>query len=188
MQGILLAAGLGRRFDPGGMRDKLLQPLADGRPLLWHSARALCAALPGSIAVVRPGSLERMRWLREAGCAVLECPAAELGMGSGLAHAVRETAAAAGWVLALADMPWLRPETVAAVAALIDTPEAVAAPVCQGRRGHPVAFGAAWRDRLGALSGDGGARELLRDADLRLMDTDDQGVLRDVDSPADLAP
>ncbi len=188
MQGILLAAGYGRRFDPGGGRDKLLQPLADGRPLLWHSARALCSALPGSVAVLRPDSPERMRWLREAGCTVLETPAAQFGMASALAHAVGETAGAAGWVVALADMPWLPPAVILAVAALVDRPQAVAAPLCDGRRGHPVAFGAAWRDRLTALSGDAGARALLRDAEIRLLDTDEQGVLRDVDIPADLAP
>ena len=40
-QGILLAAGYGRRFDPEGRQDKLLASMADGRPVLWHSARAL---------------------------------------------------------------------------------------------------------------------------------------------------
>jgi molybdenum cofactor cytidylyltransferase len=188
MQGILLAAGFGLRFDAAGGRDKLLQPLGDGRPLLWHSARALCTALPHSLAVIRPANPERMHWLRAAGCTVVESAAAASGIGSALAHAVRASADAPGWVVALADMPWLQAETIAAVAALIDAPQALAAPVCQGRRGHPVAFGTAWRGRLSALSGDAGARELLRDAEIRLLDTDDQGVLRDVDTPADLTP
>jgi molybdenum cofactor cytidylyltransferase len=37
--GILLAAGRGRRFDPAGLRNKLLQPLADGEPVVVASAR-----------------------------------------------------------------------------------------------------------------------------------------------------
>lgn len=186
IRGILLAAGYGRRFDASGRQDKLLAPLADGRPVLWHSARTLCAALPGSLAVVRPGHPERERWLIDAGCEVLECVEAELGMGSALAHAVRASATAAGWVVALADMPWLPPSVIAAVAAAIDAPECVVAPSCDGRRGHPVGFGCGWGPRLAALTGDTGARELLHDARIRLIATAERGVLRDVDTPDDL--
>ncbi|HEV7816123.1 MAG TPA: nucleotidyltransferase family protein, partial [Janthinobacterium sp.] len=37
--GILLAAGRGRRFDPSGLQNKLLQPLAQGEPVVAASAR-----------------------------------------------------------------------------------------------------------------------------------------------------
>lgn len=186
IRGILLAAGYGRRFDASGRQDKLLAPLADGRPVLWHSARTLCAALPGSLAVVRPGHPERERWLIDAGCEVLACNEAELGMGSALAQAVKASASASGWLVALADMPWLPSDVIRAVADAIDAPERVVAPRHAGLRGHPVGFGAGWGNRLAALSGDEGARALLRDATIRLLDTDAQGVLRDVDTPADL--
>lgn len=49
--GILLAAGRGRRFDPSGTRNKLLQPLPNGEPVAVASARALLAVLPKVIAV-----------------------------------------------------------------------------------------------------------------------------------------
>lgn len=186
MRGILLAAGYGRRFDPDGTQDKLLMPLADGRPVLWHAGRALCTTLPAGLAVLRPGQLERAHWLRDAGCEVLESAAAEQGMGSALAAAVAASADADGWVVALADMPWLPVDAVTAVAAAIDHPERVAAAMHDGRRGHPVGFGAAWGSRLMALSGDSGARELLRDVEMLLIDSADPGVLRDVDTPADL--
>ena len=187
IRGILLAAGYGRRFDADGRRDKLLAPLADGRPVLWHSAHALCATLPGSLAVVRPGSPERVRWLAEAGCEVLQSADAEQGMGSALAHAVRASATAGGWVVALADMPWLPPALIRAVADGIDAPESIVAPTCDGQRGHPVGFGSAWGSRLAALFGDAGARELLQQATIRLISTEERGVLRDIDTPADLA-
>ncbi|MFN3594797.1 MAG: FAD:protein FMN transferase, partial [Thiobacillaceae bacterium] len=58
----------------------------------WHAARALCSALPGSIAVIRPGHAALAEVLRDAGCRVLESRDAEAGMGSALAHAVREQA------------------------------------------------------------------------------------------------
>ncbi len=188
VRGILLAAGYGRRFDPEGRRDKLLARLADGRPLIWHSALALCAALPGSLAVVRPGQTERVHWLRLAGCEILETAHAEQGMGSALAAAVAASADAAGWVIALADMPWLPAAAVGRVAAAIDRPDTVVAPMHGGRRGHPVGFGAAWGARLAAQEGDRGARDLLQEADVRLLDWHDDRILRDVDQVADLDP
>ena len=44
-------------------------------------------------------------------------------------------------------------------------------------------------DALAALTGDAGARDLLRAeaGALELLDLDDPGVVRDVDTPADLA-
>lgn len=185
-QGILLAAGYGRRFDPTGGQDKLLAPLADGRPVLWHSARALADALPGSLAVIRPGQPERARWLCEAGCRVLEAPAAEAGMGHALAAAVAASAEADGWVVALADMPWLPAAAIRAVAAQLTTPSTIAAPRHAGRRGHPVGFGRAWGERLMALKGDQGARAILDATAVSLFDWSNPGVLRDVDTRDDL--
>ncbi|MEJ2577126.1 MAG: NTP transferase domain-containing protein, partial [Gammaproteobacteria bacterium] len=62
------------------------------------------------------------------------------------------------------------------------------APRCDGRRGHPVGFSARWGAALAGLSGDQGARELLaRYPDrLQLVDTDDRGVLADIDHPSDM--
>lgn len=185
-QGILLAAGYGRRFDPDGRQDKLLAPLADGRPVLWHSARALAEALPGSLAVIRPGQPARARWLREAGCRVLEAPAAEAGMGHALAAAVAASAEADGWVVALADMPWLPAAAIRAVASRITTPGTVTAPRHAGQRGHPVGFGRAWGAQLMALEGDQGARALLAGTTMTVFDWGDGGVLRDVDTRGDL--
>jgi molybdenum cofactor cytidylyltransferase len=186
VQAILLAAGLGRRFDPSGRRDKLLQDLGDGRTVLWHSASKLRTALGSCMAVIRPGQHERRRILEDAGCCVIESEAAREGMGAALAAAVQASTTAGGWLVALADMPWLAPELIRRVAAAIDTPDAVAAPWCDGRRGHPVAFGAAWRQRLAALEGDQGARELLARAAVRRIEPAPRAVLHDVDVPADL--
>ena len=185
-QGILLAAGYGRRFDPGGQRDKLLVLMADGRPVLWHSARALAQALPQCLAVIRPGQHERARWLAEAGCRVLESAAAEAGMGCALAAAVAASEDAAGWVVALGDMPWLETAAIEAVAAALESPCALAAAGYQGQRGHPVGFGRGWGGGLMALDGERGARELLLGQALRLIDWCDDSVLRDVDRPCDL--
>lgn len=184
--GILLAAGFGRRFDPAGTRNKLLEKLPDGRTVAWRSARTLAVALPTSIAVVRPGHAELATELRRAGCRVVESTAAEGGMGAALRDAVAASANARGWVVALADMPWLPIELVRAVALTITAPDTIAAPWRNGQRGHPVGFGAAWRDALLQLDGDEGARALLQAQPVTRILTEEDGAFRDVDVPGDL--
>lgn len=186
-QGILLAAGLGSRFDPSGRQDKLLQTLADGRPLLWHSAHHLASALPAPLAVIRPGQDVRRRVLEAAGCRVLEAASACAGMGAALAAAVQASTEASGWVVALGDMPWIPPDLIRRIAAAIDAPDAIAAPFHAAQRGHPVAFGPAWLQTLCGLQGDSGARDLLRRHTLVRIDCTSPSILRDVDLPDDLA-
>ena len=182
--GVLLAAGEGTRF--GG--DKLLARLADGTPVGVMSARNLTAALPEAIAVVRPEDVRLAQLLDTAGIAVEPCPSAWQGMGSSLAHAVRARPDADGWIVALADMPKVRPETIHAVAAALEAGASIAAPSYRGERGHPVGFSAAYGARLAALSGDAGAREILRAerARMMLLESDDAGVVADIDTVLDL--
>lgn len=183
--GLLLAAGQGRRF--GG--DKLLQALADGTPVAVAAARALKAACAESIAVLRPEQGALASLLEAEGLRVVRCAAARSGMGHSLAAGVAASRDAHGWLVALADMPCIRVATLQAVAELIVGGAALAAPSYAGRRGHPVGFAARWRDALLALEGDEGARAILQQSRflLHVLETDDPGVLQDVDSPADLA-
>jgi len=184
--GILLAAGFGRRFDADGKRNKLMETLPGGRTVAWRSARTLSAALPESVAVIRPGNPALAEELRRGGCRVLESAEAQAGMGASLRAAVAATPDARGWVVALADMPWLPLELVRAVALTITTPDTIAAPWRDGQRGHPVGFGAAWRDELLKLDGDEGARVLLKTQPVTRILTEDEGAFRDVDVPGDL--
>ncbi len=112
---------------------------------------------------------------------------ADLGMGHTLAEGVRATADAAGWVVALGDMPALQASTVAAVVRALADGASIAAPWHKGRRGHPVGFAAHWRDALMRLHGDAGARELLHAHahEITAVPVDDPGCLQDLDTPAD---
>ena len=190
--GILLAAGRGSRF--GG--DKLLAPLVTPAPDVpagtavgVASAMHLGQALSEAVAVLRPGHADLVAGMRSAGLSIVECPNADEGMGATLSCGVSATPDADGWVVALADMPWIRPVTIAAVAAALAAGADIVAPVHRGRRGHPVGFARRHRDALIASSGDAGARELIaasRDTVI-LLEVDDPGALRDVDVPGDLA-
>ena len=193
--GLLLAAGRGRRFaaaaGPGA--DKLTAAL-DGVPVARRALDALAAGCDAIVAVHRPAApgalLDALR-----GARLVVAPRADDGMGHSLAQAAlaaMEDGADAVLVLP-ADMPWVRPETVRRIAeAAREGPPSVRATrivvptLADGRRGHPVAFGAAHLDALAALTGDRGARALLGAASTTPLPTDDAGILRDVDTPSDL--
>jgi molybdenum cofactor cytidylyltransferase len=146
------------------------------------------SALPRVIAVVRTRDVELRDLLHETGAQVIVCDRAHEGMGVTLATGVAAAPDADGWVVALADMPWIAPATIAAVAARVRDGASIVAPVHRGQRGHPVGFARAHRDALGALSGDEGARTLVAShrAVLELLDVQDPGVLLDVDRGEDL--
>ncbi|HEX9193736.1 MAG TPA: nucleotidyltransferase family protein [Burkholderiales bacterium] len=190
IRGILLAAGYSKRFGS----NKLLQALPAGAPdagtpIGLAAARHLLEALPESIAVVRPRAQKLAKLLRDAGCNTVVCKNAGEGMGTSLAAGVRAAADAHGWLVALADMPFLRPQTIRVIAQALSDGAAIAAPAYRGERGHPVGFARRFFDELSALHGDHGARELLAQHPdwVTLYEVDDPGVLRDIDKPSDLA-
>jgi len=195
--GILLAAGRGERFDPTGRQLKLLQARHSGpgcgEPLALAAARALRSAVGTVIAVVRAGrepNQERLRkMLVDAGCTVLDCVPGrrdDEGTGRSIATAVAARPQAAGWIVALADMPAIDPATISAVRMAIEGGAACAAPYFNGRRGHPVGFGAVCGAELAALRGDAGGRAVLERHPVLRIDVNDPGILLDVDRAADL--
>jgi len=186
LTGILLAAGRGRRFDPAGARNKLLQTLPGGELVVAASARRLLACVPRVVAVVPPDDGGVGGILRSLGCEVTVCLEADTGMGASLVHALRHALAADGWLVALGDMPFVAPATLAALRDAVVDGAGIAVPVHEGRRGNPVAFAACHRDALLGLGGDQGARRLLQAYPVLEVAVPDAGILRDIDTPSDL--
>jgi molybdenum cofactor cytidylyltransferase len=189
--GILLAAGVGQRFDPSGRRLKLLEPAPAGPhagvPLALASARNLLQAVGSVCAVVRPpddASQQRLHaLLADAGCQLVVCERAHEGMGSSLACGVRASADAKGWLIALADMPAIEPGSIRAVAQALSDGYDTAAAFFGERRGHPVGFANSLYAELAALSGDDGARSVLAHQPPHRVSVADRGVLLDLDTP-----
>ena len=184
--GLLLAAGSAQRFGS----DKLLHPLQHGVPIAVQSARHLKKEIPEVFAVLRPRSETLADLLKAEGCTVTICQNADEGMGASLACAVRAAGAAGGYLVALADMPFVRPSSIAAIRDALSSGARIVAPYFRTRRGHPVGLSGAFFDQLIELSGDEGARKLLaaHEAELVKVPVGDPGVIRDIDQPGDLAP
>lgn len=165
---IVLAAGRGERFAASGGGGRKLDALLAGRRVLEHVLDA-----------VRASGLDHHL--------VLPDPSRP-GMGDSIAAGVTVTAAATGWLILPGDLPLITPETLRAIALAPATP--VTVPVYRGQRGHPVRFGAECADALMALRGEKGAASIVRACELAgtlsLVETDDAGVVTDVDTLEDL--
>lgn len=187
--GILLAAGRGTRYDPSERTLKLLAPASrgphPGAPLAAAAAQTLLAELPRVTAVVRVADRDEQRRLhavlRSVGCALAVCDDADLGMSASLACGIRAEPHAAGWLIALGDMPAIAPSTVRAIVTALREGTQTVVPVYRGQQGHPVGFAATLRDELLALQGDAGARAVLQAHPPLRIDVDDSGILYDVD-------
>jgi molybdenum cofactor cytidylyltransferase len=182
--GILLAAGAGKRYGGG----KLKQVLPNGLAICVASARNLAAAVDNVIAVVRPGDQATHDLLGgEPNIKVVICERAEDGMGYSLAAAIAVSPIDTSWVVALGDMPLIKPDTIRVVAESVEQGAAFAMPQHKGQRGHPVGIHFRFRDDLLVLEGDTGARAIIaaNKSAVQLIETDDPGVLVDVDTVTD---
>lgn len=177
--GILLAAGRGTRFGS----DKRMHVLEDGTPMVVASARPLRAVLSDVIAVVEDAHNEIARLLCREGVRVIANICAHEGMGTSIACGVVSSAAARGWVIALADMPYVSTSSVRAIVAALESGADITAPSYGGRRGHPVGFSARHAQALMRLRGDEGARGIIaaNPDTLELVEVQDKGVLMDID-------
>jgi molybdenum cofactor cytidylyltransferase len=188
---IVLAAGLGSRFTGAG--HKLEQLLADddhgmAAAVMSHTLRhAIASGLP--VLVVTTADLAPLAHQEVASRDVLVVPKAApvrgRGMGDSIAAGIVARSDSPGWLLLPADMPRVKPSTLQAVAQALSG-HSVAFAQHQGRRGHPVAFGAELYSELTALTGDEGARRLVARYPSFAVDVDDPGVLIDIDTSADL--
>jgi molybdenum cofactor cytidylyltransferase len=183
--GLLLAAGSATRFGS----DKLSHRLPHGVTIAVQAARHLHSVVPTVYASVKPGAEELAQALSEY-CRVVVCENAAEGMGASLACTARAAGRADAYLVALADMPFVRRTSIAAVRDAIASGAVLAAPYFRARRGHPVGISGMFYEQLLAAKGDEGAKQLLKENERRLVKIPigDPGVIRDIDTPGDLAP
>jgi molybdenum cofactor cytidylyltransferase len=184
--GLLLAAGSASRFGS----DKLHHKLPHGVAIAVQAARQLRGEIAQVTAVVRPGAEELASSLSGEGCKVVQCANAADGMGASLACAAKAAGEAAGYLVALADMPFIRRSTIAAVRDALAAGAPLAAPYFRARRGHPVGISGRFFHDLLRSEGDEGAKQLLsrHERELVKVPVGDPGVIRDIDTPGDLTP
>ncbi len=182
--GILLAAGRGKRFGS----NKLRYPLAENKTMLMMSLESLTRVLEQTIVVISPELIPYIAEIEQPGVRVVVNEQAEAGMGTSLACGVKASQEATGWLIALADMPYIKAETIGLLADRLEQDDGIIAPEYKNRRGHPVGFAQSYMDALVALTGDMGARQIITNdsSHLKLVPVNDEGVVIDIDAKADL--
>ncbi|RQG93101.1 nucleotidyltransferase family protein [Natrarchaeobius halalkaliphilus] len=185
--GIVLAGGLGTRFEDG---NKLLATV-DGEPVVRHAARTLAVpAVEYTIAVLGHDA----RTVGQAVSADVEETVSNPDFAEGQSASVRAGTRAArerdadAAIFLPGDMPRVDPETVTRVVETYRSDGGeVVVPSFDGKRGNPVLFDGTCFAELLELSGDTGGRALFDAADVRRVAVDDPGIHRDVDTVADRA-
>jgi len=188
LHGIVLAAGLSRRM---GAFKPLLE-LA-GRPVIAWAVSALRAGGVSDVTVVIGHRADELRplvaWMDAR---AVPNPDYEQGMYTSVRAGVAALPAEArGFFLLPVDIPAVRPDTVRRLAAARAAEPTAAAhiPTHGGRRGHPPLIAARLVPEILGDEPPEGLRTILGGhADqLRMVETEDPGVLLDLDRPEDLA-
>jgi molybdenum cofactor cytidylyltransferase len=207
--GLLLAAGAGTRFG-GAYAGAKLDQMIDGVAVGVRSFEKLARACDATVVVVRNAQSLLALHARERGARIIVNEAPERGLGHSMALGAiailaKYDEAQYIWTT-MADMPFIENNTFdlfrpAFLRQDVDSLTGIYQPIFaapanasarasaqHGKPGHPVIFGRAHWDALAVLDGDMGARSIItghRDC-LTQIETSDEGIWRDIDTPDDL--
>ncbi len=173
---VVLAAGASRRL--GRPKQNVV---IDGETLVERAVRvAMEAELSPVIVVVNPEG-DFGYSLQQRGCLIVVNEGAAEGMAASIRRGVKvaQMLRAAGVVVMACDQPGVRAEHLRSLRA---EPGRVTGSRYAGRTGVPAYFPAASFEALLGLTGDAGARELLREASF----VEDEALALDVDTEADV--
>ncbi len=200
---VVLAAGASTRMG----RAKLHLPWGDTTILGRVLAILREAGVDRLVVVVRPGDETAVHTAGAAGADIArvtraatagagdagDCPTPSLQAALALladaatAIASRPPAPPGAVLVMPGDLPLMRPDTVERIIRTFrnapEGPRAIVAPKFEGRRGHPVIFGAAHIAALAALPSERWPRDVVRNAGgaVREVAVDDAGVATDID-------
>lgn len=185
---VVLAAGFSVRF--GSI--KLKATLPDGISLLQKTFNNILQVTDNIIIIGRKKLLDEgvydfLKPTHQAN--LILCEDAESGMGHTLACGIKHVPD--HWqsaLICLGDMPFVRQDTLKKLLSN-GHPHQIIIPRYQGIRGHPVSFGRSFFPELQMCEGDSGARHVLlaHKHAITELETDDWGVLQDIDTPQALA-
>ena len=191
--GVILAAGQSQRM---GAQNKLLAEI-DGVPIIRRTAQALLDGGLNDLVIVT-GHEHRL-----VAAALDDLPVTciyndeyQSGQASSVACGVRhhQNGSHAAVLIALGDMPLVRPELIAALlrdhSSLPDATDRITLPVFDGRRGNPVIWGRGFFDELVALTGDAGGRIIFAENKnaVNSLGWPNDSIHLDIDTPEALAP
>jgi len=185
---VIIASGLGRRFGA----DKLAHRLPSGLSILEQTVQCYQAHFAKVWLVVRPERANQFSSIE--GVEVLTNKYADLGMSQSIICAVQNATTDLGWLFALGDMPYVSASTIKEISTRVVAEDLAAAetivqPSHKGKPGNPVFIGKSFATKLSALTGDVGAKQLIKQVSkdqLVRINVNDSGIHQDIDVPQDI--
>ena len=185
---IILAAGCSRRM---GKQNKLLLPVREA-PIISHVVKAALASRVEQVIVVVGHEADEIReLLPRSRITTVYNPEYATGMASSLRYGLQTVDESIdSTLILLGDMPLVSSAQMDQLIAQFkpDLGLDIVVPVSKGRRGNPVLWGRRYFDKMQALEGDTGARDLLLEhaPNVTSVEMSDEAVFLDIDIPADL--
>ncbi|MCK7474240.1 MAG: nucleotidyltransferase family protein [Rhodopseudomonas palustris] len=175
---VILAAGTSSRA--GGFKPSF--PI-DGTPMILRIVRIykpFCAR----VIVVGGYRIDTLRELlcEEESVTIVENGRYERGMFSSIKQGLKAVTANRA-IVTPGDLPFVKPSTIECI---LSRTEPVAVPGFENRRGHPVLLS---KETIGTILGESdesNLREVLSRQSFITVETDDPGILHDIDYPADI--
>lgn len=179
---ILLAAGFSRRFGS----PKLLYKLPSGESIIQASVTCLKESGRDFVVAVRENDATLTSHLNDMNVSLIPVANAEEGLSSVIAETITKLdLSAKNWVgICLGDMPYIRSHTLSNMPNHVSA-SAIVRPRYHDKLGHPVVFGSDYFGELKTLSGDNGAKAIIKryPGTLNIIDIDDSMILYDIDTP-----
>lgn len=181
---LLMAAGQGQRYRARASGVFKLDVSLKGGASVFESTLESCLRTGLAVFVItRPEHLEIIETCRRREVSYSCHQTATLA--ESIVAGVKARPDWSGWLVHLADMPRVASRTFLTLDTLLaDHP--IVRPVYQHAPGHPVGFAKSMHAALLALPPSEGAKPLLRRHDCYFLETDDDGVIQDIDTPEDL--
>jgi molybdenum cofactor cytidylyltransferase len=182
ISGLVLAAGVSKRMGSPKQELKLA-----GKAMLDHVTDSfLSSGLAEVVVVIRPG----ISWSRKARrLKVVVNPRPSEGISESLKVGVRAlNKRSEAVVVGLGDKPLVRPSTIDMLVSAYESSDSkMVVPTLKGTRGNPVLFDKSLLPELLRLRGDAGAKSIMEDNPRGVLEVpvDDEGVIVDVNTPAD---
>jgi len=188
---IVLAAGSSRRFGD----DKRKSLLGSGKTILATSIENVASCFDEVLVVLRSGDhdfgsvLESS--LSDPAITFYCAPDSAKGMAHSLANAIHQVKNWNAAAILLGDMPFLKQETIGLLLTSYSQSEGqqpIVIPTKDGTHGHPVIFHHRYFADIEKLEGDTGARAVIQANLDKVIEVpvDDEGIVRDIDTPEDI--
>lgn len=182
---LLLAAGASTRMRG---TDKLLEDV-DGEPLIRRQAQIARAATTGPVILTLPPPPHpRYAALTDLEILCLPVPDAATGLSASIRAGINALPPSASRVMiCLTDLPDLTLQDLITVATAPSQETITRGATQSGKPGHPIIFDRCHFDALKSLTGDAGAKPLLKNAKTTLIPLRGTHALNDLDTPEDWA-